>query len=106
MINHLSSRSFFMPSLFRLLFSAMSLCTFVALAQTTDKPFPVVKPDDIAWKDAGKGVKFAVISGDPSKAGPYVIRVIFPAWHHECAALPPRRPLHHGAARHMEGGHR
>jgi quercetin dioxygenase-like cupin family protein len=47
-------------------------------AQTTDKPFPVVKPDDIAWKDAGKGVKFAVISGDPSKPGPYVIRVYFP----------------------------
>ncbi|NBY33101.1 MAG: hypothetical protein EBQ68_03380, partial [Betaproteobacteria bacterium] len=67
-----------MPSLFRLFFAAMSLCTFVALAQTTDKPFPVVKPDDIAWKDAGKGVKLAVISGDPSKPGPYVIRVYFP----------------------------
>ena len=55
-----------------------SLMTLGVHAQTTDKPFPVVKPDDIAWKDAGKGVKFAVISGDPSKPGPYVIRVYFP----------------------------
>jgi quercetin dioxygenase-like cupin family protein len=62
---------------------AITLAASVAMAlavqaQTTDKPFPVVKPDDIAWKDAGKGVKFAVISGDPSKPGPYVIRVYFP----------------------------
>ena len=60
---------------------AATLAAFMVMAahaQTTDKPFPVVKPDDIAWKDAGKGVKFAVISGDPSKPGPYVIRVYFP----------------------------
>jgi hypothetical protein len=49
-----------------------------AMAQSLDKPFTVVAPEQIQWKDAGKGVKFAVISGDPSKPGPYVIRVIFP----------------------------
>jgi quercetin dioxygenase-like cupin family protein len=49
-----------------------------AYAQSLDKPFPVVEPEQIQWKDAGKGVKFAVISGDPSKPGPYVIRVVFP----------------------------
>jgi quercetin dioxygenase-like cupin family protein len=48
------------------------------MAQSLDKPFTVVEPAQIQWKDAGKGVKFAVISGDPSKPGPYVIRVIFP----------------------------
>ena len=58
--------------------ASVAVLGLAAHAQTTDKAFPVVKPDDIAWKDAGKGVKFAVISGDPSKAGPYVIRVIFP----------------------------
>jgi quercetin dioxygenase-like cupin family protein len=58
--------------------TALCAISINATAQTTDKPFPVVKPSDIAWKDAGKGVKFAVISGDPSKPGPYVIRVIFP----------------------------
>ena len=47
-------------------------------AQSLDKTFTVVEPEQIQWKDAGKGVKFAVISGDPSKPGPYVIRVVFP----------------------------
>lgn len=47
-------------------------------AQSLDKPFTVVEPDQVQWKDAGKGIKFAVISGDPSKPGPYVIRVYFP----------------------------
>ena len=47
-------------------------------AQSLDKIFTVVEPEQIQWKDAGKGVKFAVISGDPSKLGPYVIRVVFP----------------------------
>ena len=43
--------------------TALCAISLHATAQTTDKPFPVVKPSDIAWKDAGKGVKFAVISG-------------------------------------------
>ena len=38
-----------------------------ACAQSLDKPFTVVEPEQIQWKDAGKGVRFAVISGDPSK---------------------------------------
>ena len=41
-----------------------------AMAQSLDKPFTVVEPEQIQWKDAGKGVKFAVISGDPAKPGP------------------------------------
>ena len=49
-----------------------------AYAQSLDLAFPIVQPEQIQWRDAGKGIKIAVISGDPSKPGPYVIRVIFP----------------------------
>ena len=61
-----------------MILAATAVLVLGAHAQTTDKSFPVVKPDDIAWRDAGKGVKIAVISGDPSKPGPYVLRVYFP----------------------------
>lgn len=48
------------------------------VAQSLDKTFTIVEPDQVQWKEAGNGIKMAVISGDPSKAGPYVIRVVFP----------------------------
>lgn len=57
---------------------AAMVCVAGVSAQSLDKPFTVIEPEQIQWKDAGKGVKFAVISGDPSKPGPYVIRVVFP----------------------------
>jgi quercetin dioxygenase-like cupin family protein len=47
-------------------------------AQSLDKPFKVIEPDQVQWKVLDKGIKMAVISGDPSKPGPYVIRVVFP----------------------------
>lgn len=47
-------------------------------AQSLDKAFTVIEPDQVAWKDMGHGIKMAVISGDPAKPGPYVIRVTFP----------------------------
>ncbi len=39
-----------------------------------------IQPEDIEWKDAPgyNGVKMAVIAGDPSKPGVYVVRVKFP----------------------------
>ncbi len=43
-----------------------------------DKDFLVVPEDKIIWRDAGRGVKIAVIYGDPSKPGQYVIRAHFP----------------------------
>lgn len=52
--------------------------SFGALAETDAKGFIRVAPDSIVYKDAGNGVKFANIFGDPTKPGPYVIRVIFP----------------------------
>jgi hypothetical protein len=58
----------------------------------SDKDHVLVRPDDIKWMPAPPalpaGAKAAVLSGDPSKAGPYVIRAklpdgykIPPHWH-------------------------
>ena len=44
----------------------------------SEKDFIVALPENIVWKDAGKGVKIAVVYGDTSKAGQYVIRAHFP----------------------------
>jgi len=52
----------------------------VAMADTDAKGFERVTPEQVVWKDVpnGLGVKMAVISGDPSKPGIYVVRVNFP----------------------------
>jgi quercetin dioxygenase-like cupin family protein len=63
-----------LPGVAALLFGAATL----AHAQTDAQGFIRVAPENIVFKDAGNGVKFATIYGDPSKPGPYVIRVIFP----------------------------
>lgn len=57
-----------------------SLIVAPASAQTDAKGFVRMTPDQAEWKDVpgGHGVKIAVVSGDPSKAGLYVIRVKFP----------------------------
>jgi hypothetical protein len=73
---------------------AASLTMFAASAGAEkDKAgFIRVAPDDIKWLDQPgyDGVKFAVIEGDPSKPGIYVIRARFspgtmtrPHWHPE-----------------------
>jgi hypothetical protein len=47
-----------------------------------DKDHVAVRPDDIKWGPAPPGLpasaKVAVLTGDPSKAGPYVIRAKLP----------------------------
>ena len=67
--------------------SAFTLCTFAlaaALAVSpsfsapSEKDFQITKAEQIVWKEAGRGVKVAVIYGDPSKPGQYVIRAHFP----------------------------
>ena len=52
----------------------------VASAQTDARGFVRLTPEQADWKDVpnGHGVQTAVISGDPSKAGLYVVRVKFP----------------------------
>ena len=47
----------------------------------------VVMPEQLKWQDLGHGFQFAVVSGDPSKAGPFVLRIrgngaaVPPHWH-------------------------
>lgn len=52
----------------------------IAIAETDSLGFERVTPDQVLWKDVpnGRGVQTAVISGDPSKPGIYVIRAKFP----------------------------
>ncbi|QWD71958.1 cupin domain-containing protein [Polynucleobacter sp. MG-5-Ahmo-C2] len=47
-------------------------------AQAAASPFVSVKPDQVVWGDAPAGVKTAVLYGDPTKPGMYVVRNIFP----------------------------
>jgi quercetin dioxygenase-like cupin family protein len=82
--------------------TTMIACTVAAAALTSfavragadkDKPaFVRVTPDTVAWTDRPgyDGVKFAVVHGDPTKPGIYVVRAKFspgtmtrPHWHPE-----------------------
>jgi quercetin dioxygenase-like cupin family protein len=51
----------------------------IASAQADTETMVIVKADDLVWKDYPglPGVRFAVVSGDPKKEGPYTIRVKF-----------------------------
>jgi hypothetical protein len=54
-----------------------------AIAQGTGAAHTFIIPTDIKWGDAPpslpKGAKIAVLQGDPSKAEPFVIRLLAPA---------------------------
>lgn len=71
----------------RKLFSVM-LCLFAvaALGQAQEPKMSThiaITPADVKWgqppPSLSKGAEFAVVSGDPGKAGPFVIRLKFPA---------------------------
>jgi len=67
------------PAPFIVAFSlAVVLTMSPGYSAPSDRDFLVVSPEKIVWKDAGRGVKIAVIYGDPSKPGHYVIRAHFP----------------------------
>ena len=53
-----------------------------ATAQPVDGSFKVIAPDQIVWRSVkgGLGVQAALVAGDPTKAGVYVIRVKFPPY--------------------------
>ncbi|HEY0481438.1 MAG TPA: cupin domain-containing protein [Kofleriaceae bacterium] len=81
-------------SVFTVLAAALVLVTANASAdKDKDKPgFVRVTPEEVKWTDRPgyDGVKFAVVHGDPSKPGLYVIRAKFspgtmtrPHWHPE-----------------------
>jgi len=58
---------------------AVGAASFSVWAQSSPKDFVVVRPDQVIWGDAPAGVKSAVLYGDPSKPGMYIVRNIFPA---------------------------
>ena len=64
------------------LFCLAPVCVFpsAASAETDAAGFERVFPAHVVWKDVpnGLGVQAAVVSGDPSKPGVYVVRVKFP----------------------------
>ncbi len=57
---------------------------------TAEKPV-IFQPGEIVWKPAPeplpKGVEWAVLAGDPAEAGPFIVRVRFPAR----SSIPPHR---------------
>mgnify|MGYP000036927777 CR=1 FL=1 len=72
---------------------AAMLAVAPSLSAQSDKDFQITLPENIVWKDAGHGVKIAVIYGDPSKPGQYVIRAHFPpgVMSSTCASTPSMR---------------
>ncbi len=65
---------------FILLLAAVFVPATLLRADSDANGFIRIQPEDIEWKDAPgyNGVKIAVIAGDPSKPGVYVVRVKFP----------------------------
>jgi len=63
-----------------LLLAAVFAPATLLRADTDENGFIRIQPEDVQWKDAPgyDGVKVAVIAGDPSKPGVYVVRVKFP----------------------------
>jgi quercetin dioxygenase-like cupin family protein len=79
-------------TVFAALAAALTLLTVSASADKNKAGFVRVTPDEVVWTDRPgyDGVKFAVIQGDPTKPGIYVVRAKFspgtmtrPHWHPE-----------------------
>ena len=58
------------------------LFAFTPARSDNDKISEIVNPTDIKWQDGpatlAKGAKVAVLEGDPSKEGPFVMRIKLP----------------------------
>jgi hypothetical protein len=63
-----------------ILFGAVVAGGFPGAADTDEKGFVRLGPDQLQWKNPfGVGVEVAILAGDPTKAGSiYVLRVKFP----------------------------
>jgi quercetin dioxygenase-like cupin family protein len=64
------------------LLAVLSLALVWTAAGHADKDHDVVTPDHVKWVDGPaaleKGARMAILEGDPSKDGPFVIRVKLP----------------------------
>jgi hypothetical protein len=73
-----------MPSRLAVLLTSVSAVLAASAALGADTPGSVyMNPTDVKWGEAPpnlpKGAKIAVLSGDPSKPGPFVGRLMMPA---------------------------
>lgn len=63
--------------------AAVSVLSIAALHSACAADMTMIDPADIKWGDAPpvlpKGAKVAVLQGDPSKAGPFIMRLKTPA---------------------------
>jgi hypothetical protein len=65
-----------MRSLLRLVFGAgvvMAICGSAAAGDLDPAAIAYTLPDKIAWKQTSPGSQQAILAGDPSKPGPYVV---------------------------------
>jgi uncharacterized RmlC-like cupin family protein len=78
--------------IFSALAATLALASMTAIADKDKPGFVRVKPEDVVWNERPgyDGVKFAVVQGDPTKPGLYVVRAKFspgtmtkPHWHQE-----------------------
>ncbi len=62
--------------------AALSLASVLAVAPTYSAPseadFLIMPTEKLVWQESDAGAKLAVVFGDPSKPGLYVIRAYFP----------------------------
>ncbi len=70
-------RAKFFVSLWSLLL-ASALVAAPSFSASSESDFLIVPTEKIVWKEADAGAKMAVVFGDPSKPGMYVIRAYFP----------------------------
>lgn len=70
-------RANFLVSL-RPLLLASALVTAPSFSAPSEADFLIVLTEKIEWKEVDAGAKMAVVFGDPSKPGMYVIRAYFP----------------------------
>ena len=57
---------------------ASALVAAPSYSAPSESDFLIIPTEKLIWKDADAGAKMAVVFGDPSKPGMYVIRAYFP----------------------------
>ena len=73
-----------MPTHFKMaMLGTVASLVFIGSAVTAQSPHVMTTPNDAKWGPAPPmlpaGAQIAVLSGDPSKAAPYAVRLKFPA---------------------------
>ena len=86
------------------LLGAVAVCA-VSFAAEDEKGFVILMPSEIVYEKnpAGSGPDFAVVAGDPTKEGFYIIRARFAPGVMSHAALSSRRSPRHGDLGHVVG---